>query len=526
MVVGCAVAIAVLINLPTLGFEFIHWDDLTFIVYNPVINPAGEGLINQQPHNATFVRRYLLTWELGYPIPVTQAVWFGWSRTLGFNSAAFHALCILLHAINVALLMYLGRLLGVRSRFAMATGALLVVVHPMMAESLGSVTVSKDLLAILFFQFGLVALISPRQKPPSRPARTWLIVTGCFLLSVLCKPMVVAAWVLYFYLPNEPATDSRWPRRLAALFMVAVSGAIAALTTAAQRDWGALRTQDWSSLGPALQDWLAYWTGQALLTVQLILGLREQTVYYAYEPATGWALALQTAAVVALVSLLLVVAWRGRRKPIIGFAALWIVLFYAPSSGLFGQIHRFVANSYAYAPLFGLALVAMTYTERLQTRLSAYARKLKVRPALAGALLLVGILSTVYGLAYGPALMRWQSTESLFTPVNQADPGDPRAALALAKAALLRTDGTFEDDARGEARLLLVEPDYQRAHDLLLPALNERSYGAVTWYLFAIYERLGYVHEAECMHAFYESLGPDVRQVDARPARNCLVTPN
>jgi len=82
------------IFLPVIDADFVNWDDDFHVLENPKVqNPGSVGL-----------REWLLTPELGYPVPVTVASYALERWIHGPGPAGFHGGNLLLHLANLAFL--------------------------------------------------------------------------------------------------------------------------------------------------------------------------------------------------------------------------------------------------------------------------------------------------------------------------------------------------------------------------------------------------------------------------------------
>ena len=138
----------------------------------------------------------------------------------GLNPAGHHAINVLLHALNTAILfLLLQKLTGTRWRsFAVAA---LFGLHPLRVESVAWVAERKDVLSVLFWLLATWAYFRWTKKPdpeptPSlaksspAPARWYWTSVALFTCGLLCKPMLVTlpfALLLLDYWPLK-----RWPQ--------------------------------------------------------------------------------------------------------------------------------------------------------------------------------------------------------------------------------------------------------------------------------------------------------------------------
>src|SRR5210317_1355175 len=81
-----------------IGFEFTNWDDLDYLVRNPVLRRSGwDGF------KALFVRGSIPAESLY--VPVTYLSYWVEARLFGLTSQSAHAINVLIHGINALVVM-------------------------------------------------------------------------------------------------------------------------------------------------------------------------------------------------------------------------------------------------------------------------------------------------------------------------------------------------------------------------------------------------------------------------------------
>jgi hypothetical protein len=177
-------AATALVFLPAVRFDFVHWDDHTYVYGNPYLNPPSlQGIAH--------------LWTSGYRgiyAPLTFSVHGLHALLLGFNGPRFHVVSLLVHVANVILVYVVVRQLLAQRKVAApawpaACGALLFAVHPLRAEPVGWVTGMKELLSTFF---ALLAMRSYFGAPADRSGPAGLLPggTGWFVLAMLAKPTI------------------------------------------------------------------------------------------------------------------------------------------------------------------------------------------------------------------------------------------------------------------------------------------------------------------------------------------------
>ena len=178
---------ALLAFLPCLANGFVAYDDLGYVVDNPVVR-AGLSLELVRYAFTTFAQDnwHPLTW-----------LSLGLDATLfGAGPAGFHATNVVLHALNAALVVVVVAKLTGDDVVALAAAALFAL-HPLRVESVAWIAERKDVLCAAFFLVTLLAWLNDRK----------LLAFLALALGLLAKPMLVTApFVLV-------VVDWAWQRR-------------------------------------------------------------------------------------------------------------------------------------------------------------------------------------------------------------------------------------------------------------------------------------------------------------------------
>ena len=196
--------IAFLVFLPTLGYDFVSWDDAQYVYENPAIRSLEPSSLWH-----IFTTTDLTKW---HPLTIVSfavdyAVW-------GLDPRGFHLTNTLLHALNTLLVVVIvGRLCtlsGLKSRGVLATAfitALIFSVHPLRVESVAWVTERKDVLYGAFYLLSILAYTSyaaPATKDRWRAKAAYLLSLTLFGLASMSKPMAVTLPVVLLILDFYP----------------------------------------------------------------------------------------------------------------------------------------------------------------------------------------------------------------------------------------------------------------------------------------------------------------------------------
>ncbi len=167
--------LVVLVFLPSLGGEFVNWDDQSHLVDNAAVQ--------------SFDIRWMFseTVQKIY-IPLTMLSFAVEHRLFGNGPFVYHLDNLILHLLNTLLVYLLLQRLGLTARAAF-WAALFFGVHPMRVESVAWVTERKDVLYVVFYLLALHHYWSYLTRK-SWTSYSWAIVCG--VLSLLAKPMALS----------------------------------------------------------------------------------------------------------------------------------------------------------------------------------------------------------------------------------------------------------------------------------------------------------------------------------------------
>jgi tetratricopeptide (TPR) repeat protein len=339
-------ALAVIVFAPSLAFRFTGWDDTAYIIDNPHMRDAG-GLL----------RLWFTTEsEQYYPLSFTLL----WLEHLLFGEApaGYHAISVLLHAINAVLVMRLLGRMDLAPPAAML-GAALFAVHPVQVMSVAWVAEQKNLLSCTFV---LLCMRAWQHRGSAARAWYWLGVVF-FIAAMLSKTAVIG-------LPLALAVMDRFMLRrsvaltlLRMLPLLLVSAVSAGLTIAFEQkfiapvDLAGIPDAATRLLLTAATPW--WYFGQVLLPVRLAPMYPIWDVTPAdprwWLPAAAWPVA----------GALLALAWR-RLTPALRGWLIWsiahVLVMLGPVLGWipYGNMHAtFVSDHFLYVALLGpVALVA------------------------------------------------------------------------------------------------------------------------------------------------------------------------
>jgi tetratricopeptide (TPR) repeat protein len=434
-------------------FGFVHFDDNRYLTENPVVQAGltwrGVAWAFTAVHASNW---HPLTW-LSHMLDV---------QLFGMSPGAHHAVNVLLHAANAALLLVvLARMTGAPWRSAVV--AALFAVHPLHVESVAWVAERKDVLSTFF---GLLALLAYARHAERPGPRRLAVVAALFAASLLAKPMWVTLPFLLLLLDfwplrrvagadgGEGGLPGRSWRELALekLPLLALSVASSAVTVVAQHRGGALAGLD-LGLGPRLSNaavsYLEY-LGKVLWPSPL-------SIFYPYRPIPAWKAAAAVLVLLAATAGALALA---RRLPWLAVGWCWFVGMLVPVIGLVQVGSQSLADRYTYVPIVGLFVAVVWGAHRLLACAGP------AIPALLAAAALLALGATTWR-----QLGHWSTHEALFQHALEVDPENGVAHGALSEG--LREQRRFQEALAHAREAVRLEPGSVRHWNNLGVSLRE-----------------------------------------------------
>ncbi len=399
--VSLAAAVLFLVTLavflPPRQAAFLNYDDPEYVAMNRMV---GNGL------TAAGTAWAFSAFHAGNWHPITWLSHMADVEAWGMSAFGHRLTSAVLHAVGaVSLAWVLAAYTGSvwRSLLVVALFAL----HPLHVESVVWVAERKDLLAALFWFFGLGAYLAWLRRPsPSRLAA----LAAVFAAALMAKPVAVTFPAALLLLDWWPLGRLRARRDLPRLVIEKtplwiMAAASAAVTVLAQRAGDSFASAElypvWARLANAVRAYLGY-LGQALWPVGLTV----------FHPHRGRDVPVVPAllAALALAGVTLVVAARRRALPWLATGWLWYLGVLVPMIGLVQVGDQGMADRYTYLPLTGIFMALAWSLPKLQGR----ARLVLA----AGAVVLLAAL----GVASRRQVAVWRSSETLFAHALAVSP--------------------------------------------------------------------------------------------------------
>lgn len=269
---GLVLALAALCFAPSLGHDFVHFDDNINLYENPHLQGLDAGTLRWLATDTTYARRYMPLGWLSYAVD---------REFFGLSPRSYHVGNWLLHLAGTALVFLLLRQLlqladGTGGRrearphheLWAAAGALLWALHPLRVETVAWASARIYGVTTVLILLWLHAWLRARE-PDLTPARrrTWQgIALGAYAASLLTYPLALFAPALLFALDVfplrragarlrdwvGPGTAPRWQDKWPFLLMAALGLGLTLWARGSGGAYNALVTLDQFSLGDRL----------------------------------------------------------------------------------------------------------------------------------------------------------------------------------------------------------------------------------------------------------------------------------
>lgn len=440
---GLAVLVALatfLVYLPSLGNDFVIWDDDVNVIENQHIRSLDRSFLKWAITDlSTATYWHPIVW---FTFAVDHAIW-------GLDPFGYHLTALLIHVMNTFLVVLLTGMLGaargqpspdppsakgresVVMTAAVITGVLFGL-HPIHVESVAWISERKDLLYSLFFLLSVMAYVRYTASPggedpgtgrdPFYRSRWYLLSLALFVLSLASKPMAVTLPLVIMILDWYPLgmiTSFRSLRRsfreklpfialslivtIATLFAQQTAAMLPALkdVPAASRvlvAFWALIMYLWKMLVPLeliplypYPKSVAFWSGEYLLPVLLVAGV--------------------TAACVAA----------ARRRKIFLSCWAYYVITLLPVLGLLQVGSHSMADRFTYLPSLGPFILAGTGAAQGWAWLGTFSTNGRTLRAASTAAVI--ILAVVLSWMTVRQAVFWKDSVSLWSYVIEKEPG-------------------------------------------------------------------------------------------------------
>ena len=461
------VAVTLVTFWPVSGFDFLAYDDYSYITNNPVVR---EGL-SVQGISWAFTTFQSANWH-----PLTWMSHMLDVELFGLDAGRHHLVNLLIHLANTLALFWVLRGMTAATWRSFVAAAFFGI-HPLHVESVAWVAQRKDVLSTFFLLLALAGYLRYVRRPGTG---RYLAVLVCFVLGLLSKPMAVTLPFLLLVLDWWPLGrmsaegarpgDTRpfLPGRLPGLVLeklplFVLSAFSCAVTVLAQRQGGALDTAVslWVRIQNALLAYATYlWKAVRPVSLVILYPHPGTSVPTGTAIAAGILLALLTGVFIRLAG----------RRPHLLAGWLWYLGTLVPVIGLVQVGTQSIADRYTYIPLVGIFVAVAWEANGLRERL----RLSPVYPAVLAALVLGALLAIA-----SVQVRCWRDSITVFRHALAFTSNNWVAHVDLGWA--LEQEGKFDEAMLHYREAIRIYPGNPYAHNNLgyLLALQGRTDEAV-----------------------------------------------
>lgn len=214
--VGLIVLVTFVVFFPSLGNQFVDWDDGEMIYDNPKITSLSWDNISTMFTSSHYGMYHPL-------VLVSYAVEY---KYFGLNPRIYHTTNLALHILNSVMVFFFIYLLSRNLTVSLIVG-ILFGIHPIQVESVAWATERKDVLYSLFFLGSLIAYL---KYIVGKKKAYYFLALFLFFFSLLSKPMAISLpflLILCDYLLNRKINKKTILEKIPFLLFSVLFGIIA-----------------------------------------------------------------------------------------------------------------------------------------------------------------------------------------------------------------------------------------------------------------------------------------------------------
>ncbi len=517
MALGLLAAVTIIVYLPVVNHEFVHYDDDVYVTENHNVQSP----INWQKIQWAFTTGYASNWH-----PVTWLSHMADCMLFGLKPAGHHIVNLLLHVLNSVILFLLINKIA-KAFYPALVIALLFAMHPLHVESVAWAAERKDVLSGLF---GLVTLLLYCKYVIERRKFWYFLALGAFAIGLMAKPMLVTLPLLFMLLDYWPL--ERWEMgngvkadaktvaksviEKGPFFVLIVASSL--VTFYVQQTGGAVSSIESVGLLLRIENAaIAYVSYIAKMFVPIKLA-----VFYPHPGSVNVAKAMLAMALLAAVTIACFKFGKKKKYLLVGW--LWYQIVLVPVIGLVQIGAQSMADRYSYLSLIGLFIVIVfAIADLVKTK----SKSVKITTGAITVVVLVLLsLGTTVQLSY------WQNSFTLFQRALDVTENNyvmhnnvanvlsrqnkyQEAASHLQKSLKIKPElasaytnlgnnlvkiGRFDEAIKFHKKAVLLENDNAAAHYNLAVALTKKqlNYDAIKAYEKAI--ELGFIKKVDAFN--------------------------
>jgi hypothetical protein len=400
---------ALLAYIEVKDYDFITFDDLTYVVENPMVR-AG---LTWPGVQWAFSAVHSYNWH-----PLTWLSHMLDCQLYGMWPGGHHLTNVFFHLANTILLfLFFSRVTG--ALWPSALVAALFALHPLHVESVAWVSERKDVLSTFFWLATMWAYAGYVSAPSFK---RYLLILLLFALGLMAKPMLATlplVLLLLDYWPlgriagmlppqgaiegsppplTGPPKKSYWPLIREKIPLCALAVLSCLITVLAQRGGGSVIPLAILPLDARIANALV----ACLKYLLKLVWPYPISYYYPLAPIPWWQTVWAGLVLVLMSAFLL---YGARRHPYLGVGWLWYLITLAPVIGLVQVGGQAMADRYTYVPFIGLFIIAAW---GIAEATAGWRRRKTILSLSAAAVLLACLASSWMQAGY------WRNSESLY----------------------------------------------------------------------------------------------------------------
>lgn len=453
------VSVTLLIYFQVSGFEFVTYDDESYITKNPYIK-AG---FTRESIVWAFTSGYAANWH-----PLTWLSHMLDIELYGLNPMGHHWTNLQIHIVNsILLFLFLQWISGAIWRSALV--AALFAVHPLHVESVAWVAERKDVLCAFFWILSMWAYVGYVRLPNKT---RYLLLLILFTLGLMSKPMIVTLpftlllldfWPLYRFQSIIKERKINFFQALLALVkekipLFLLSTVSSFITFWVQHHAGVVASMTSLPLESRAANAIVSYTSYIW---KMIWPLNLAVLY----PLQQWhpGKVIMTGLLLSILTILAV--WARRRWPYFFVGWLWYLGTMVPVIGLVQVGVQRMADRYTYIPFIGLFIVVAWGMADISSK---WSRRKNIQSLFAGVVLIFFVI--VAWLQAGT----WKNGITLFSHTVKITHNNSIAYCGLGQA--LDRHGKYDEAVRYYLKALQINPNYANAHYELGVTLEEQGH--------------------------------------------------
>jgi hypothetical protein len=383
---------------PSIGNDFVNWDDVVYIMNNDMIRKLS--FENLSKMFSTF-------WMGNYHPFTLLSFAFDYS-IFNLSSGGYHFHNLVLHIVNAVLVYFVTWHLFKKNNLMAFIVSMLFAIHPMHVESVAWISERKDLLYTMYFLLSMLAYIFYNQTGKNK--YLVLALVG-FVFSLLSKAQAVTLPVVLLLMDYYFGRKPNLKLFLEKVPFFALSLIFGIVAIMAQKADDSINPVGISLVNSLFYAQYSIW----VYLYKLVLPINLTCLYnYPFTDDGGIPFYIYLSpTILVLIAVVLFVTYKKHREIFFGSLFFLVVIFPVLQFLPVGQ--AIVAERYSYIPYIGLFVVVAVLFKRFREQLKTTGNRSLLNYFGIGVLILFGILTM-------NRTKVWADSVSLWTDVMDKNP--------------------------------------------------------------------------------------------------------